>query len=104
MEDVEFEKLFAVFSSDQQEARYILSPSLMQKITALKNKFSNDMYLAFRKGSLYIGVSSTKDFFAPNLFGNIDDYETIEKHYLLIKNLFDIAEELGLNTRIWTKE
>ena len=104
MEDVEFEKLFAVFSTDQQEARYILSPSLMQKITALKNKFSNDMYLAFRKGSLYIGVSSTKDFFAPNLFGNIDDYETIEKHYLLIKNLFEIAEELGLNTRIWTKE
>jgi uncharacterized membrane protein len=104
MEDVEFEKLFAVFSTDQQEARYILSPSLMQKITALKNKFSNDMYLAFRKGSLYIGVSSTKDFFAPNLFGNIDDYETIEKHYFLIKNLLDIAEELGLNTRIWTKE
>ncbi|MGE0636279.1 MAG: DUF3137 domain-containing protein [Bacteroidia bacterium] len=104
MEDVEFEKLFAVFSSDQQEARYILSPSLMQKITALKNKFSNDMYLAFRNGSLYIGVAATKDFFAPNLFGNIDDYETIEKHYLLIKNLFDIAEELGLNTRIWTKQ
>jgi hypothetical protein len=104
MEDVEFEKLFAVFSSDQQEARYILSPSLMQKITALKNKFSNDVYIAFRKGSLFIGISNTADFFAPNLFGNIDDYQTIEKHYLLIKNLFDIAEELGLNTRIWTKE
>lgn len=104
MEDVEFEKLFAVFSTDQQEARYILSPSLMQKITALKNKFSNDMYLAFRKGSLYIGVSSTKDFFAPNLFGNIDDFETFEKHYQLIKTILDIAEELGLNTRIWTKE
>lgn len=104
MEDVEFEKLFAVFSSDQQEARYILSPSLMQQITALKNKFSNDVYIAFRKGSLFIGISNTADFFAPNLFGNIDDYETIEKHYLLIKNLFDIAEELGLNTRIWTKE
>ena len=104
MEDMEFEKLFAVFSTDQQQARYILSPSLMQKITALKNKFSNDVYIAFSKGSLYIAVSGTYDFFAPNLFGNIDDYETIEKHYLLIKNLFDIAEELGLNTRIWTKE
>ncbi len=104
MEDVEFEKLFAVFSSDQQEARYILSPSLMQKITSLKNKFSNDVYLSFSKGSLYIGISHSKDFFAPNLFGNIDDYETIEKHYLLIKNMLDIAEELGLNTRIWTKE
>lgn len=104
MENVEFEKLFAVFSTDQQEARYILSPSLMQKITTLKNKFSNDVHIAFTKGSLYIGISSTKDFFAPNLFGNIDDYETIEKHYLLIKNLFDIADELGLNTRIWTKQ
>ncbi len=104
MEDVEFEKIFAVFSTDQQEARYILSPSLMQKITALKNKFSNDVHIAFCKGSLYIGISNTKDFFAPNLFGNIDDFETIEKHYLLIKNIFDIAEELGLNTRIWTKQ
>lgn len=103
MEDVEFEKLFAVFSTDQQEARYILSPSLMQKISNLKNKFSNDVHIAFSKGSIYIGISSIKDFFAPNLFGNIDDYETIEKHYLLIKNLFDIVDELGLNTRIWTK-
>lgn len=104
MEDVGFEKLFAVFSTDQQEARYILSPSLMQKITALKSKFTNNMYLAFRNGNLYIGIESSNDFFAPNLFGNIDDYETIEKHYLMIKNLFDIAEELGLNTRIWTKQ
>lgn len=103
MEDVEFEKQFAVFASDQQEARYILSPSLMQKITGLKSKFNNDMYLAFRNGSVYIGIESMNDFFAPNLFGNIDDYETIEKHYLLLKNMFDIAEELGLNTRIWTK-
>ena len=103
LEDVEFEKLFAVFSTDQQEARYILSPSLMQKITALKNKFSNDVYLAFRNGSVYIAVSNSRDFFAPNLFGNIDDYETIEKHYILIKNLLDIVKELGLNTRIWTK-
>jgi hypothetical protein len=76
----------------------------MQKITALKNRFSNDVYLAFRKGNLHIGISNSKDFFAPNLFGNIDDYETIEKHYLLIKNLLDIADELGLNTRIWTKQ
>jgi len=103
LEDAEFEKQFAVFSSDQQEARYILSPSMLQKITSLKNKFSNDMYLAFRNGSVYIAIESTTDFFAPNLFGNIDDFETIEKHYLLIKNLLDIAEELGLNTRIWTK-
>ncbi len=104
LEDVEFEKLFAVFSSNQQEARYILSPSLMQKITALKNKFSNDMYLAFSKNSVYIGIEGLNDFFAPNLFGNIDNYETVEKHFLLIQDLLAIADELGLNTRIWTKE
>jgi hypothetical protein len=103
MEDVEFEKAFAVFSNDQQEARYILSPSLMQRINSFKSKFSNDMYLAFRNGNLYIAISGYSDFFAPNLFGNIDDYETIEKHYILLKILLDITNELGLNTRIWTK-
>lgn len=103
MEDVEFEKEFAVFSSGQQQARYILSPSLMQKITSLKKKFHNEMYLAFRNDHLYIGIESMSDFFEPNLFGDIADYETIEGHFLLMRTLFEIADELGLNTRIWTK-
>lgn len=102
-EDMEFEKLFAVFSSDEQQARYILTPSMQQKITALKSKFSNDMYFSFVNGNLYIGIESGNDFFAPNIFGNIDDYQSVEKHYLLVKNMLDIANELGLNTRIWTK-
>ena len=45
MEDPEFEKLFVVYGSDQIEARYILSTSLMRRITDFKEKTKKDIYL-----------------------------------------------------------
>ncbi|MFI5171320.1 MAG: DUF3137 domain-containing protein, partial [Chitinophagales bacterium] len=43
LEDPEFEKMFAVYSTDAVEARYILSTKLVERITALKNVFYQDM-------------------------------------------------------------
>jgi len=39
LEDIEFEDEFSVYSTDQVEARYILSPAMMRRILELKNKF-----------------------------------------------------------------
>ena len=39
LEDPEFEKLFVVFSTDQVEARYILTPAIMHALVELRKRF-----------------------------------------------------------------
>lgn len=47
LEDPEFEKHFAVYSSDQVQAGYILSTSLMSRIVDFKEKSSRRIHLSF---------------------------------------------------------
>ena len=47
LEDTEFEKAFCVYSNDQVEARYILSPKLMERIVELKGSSKNTFFINF---------------------------------------------------------
>jgi len=105
LEDVEFEKNFAVYSTDQVEARYILSPALMQRILSLKLRFNTKVALSFIGSHVYIAITINKNLFeAPWLFSPVDNYKQLEEYYDDIGMCVKIVEILDLNTRIWTKE
>ncbi len=105
LEDVEFEKNFAVYSTDQVEARYILSPALMQRILSLKLRFNTKVALSFIGSHVYIAITINKNLFeAPWLFSSVDNYKQLEEYYDEIGMCVKIVEILDLNTRIWTKE
>jgi hypothetical protein len=105
LEDVEFEKHFAIYGTDQVEARYILSPALMQRILNLKQKFNTKVALSFIGSHVYIAITINKTLFeAPWLFSPVDNQKQLEEYYNDIKMCIDIVELLDLNTRIWTKE
>lgn len=103
LEDVDFEKEFAVYSSDQTEARYILSTSLMRRILQLKQSWDSNIYLSFSDGKIYLAIRTTKDFFKVNFYKPI----TVQKIWVYLEELLaclDMIEELNLNLRIWSKE
>lgn len=105
LEDVEFEKHFAIYGTDQVEARYILSPALMQRILNLKQKFNTKVALSFIGSHVYIGITINKTLFeAPWLFSSVDNYKQLEEYHNDIAMCVEIVELLDLNTRIWTKE
>jgi len=105
LEDVEFEKAFAIYSTDQVEARYILSPALMERILNLKRKFNTQVALSFIGSHVYIAITVNKNLFeAPWLFSSVDNYKQLEEYHNDIKMCIEIVEILDLNTRIWTKE
>ena len=104
LEDPEFEKEFCVYASDQVEARYILSPSLMQRIVEFKRKWNTKVYLSFRDSKVYIAIKLDKNLFETRLFKSIVDYNFIEANIRFLILLTGIVEDLNLNTRIWTKE
>jgi len=104
LEDPEFEKEFCVYADDQIEARYILSPALMQRIVAFKQKWKSKVYLSFRDSKVYIAIDLKKNLFETRLFKTIVDYNFIEENIRFLELLIGVVEDLNLNTRIWTKK
>jgi len=103
LEDVEFEKEFVVYGSDQVEARYILSPSLMLRILEFKKKAGRKIHLSFVDSWVNLAISFKRDLFEANLFGKPLSYEKILEYFNDLQLAIGIVEELRLNTRIWTK-
>ncbi len=59
LEDPVFEKQFQVYSSDQVEARYLLTPSFMQRLLDIRSVFPNaQIQAAFEQSSLYLAIDT----------------------------------------------
>ena len=104
LEDPRFEKEFCVYGDDQVEARYILTPSLMERILAYSKKWNTNLYLSFLDSKVYIAISMYKDLFELRPFKPAADYTFIEESLRFLTLITEVVEDLSLNTRIWTKE
>jgi hypothetical protein len=104
LEDPEFEKLFVVYGDDQVEARYILSTSLMSRITEFKKKSGRDIFLSFVDDKVIVALPYKKDLFEPHLFRSIMDYPAVEEYFRDLQFVLSLVGDLNLNTRIWSKE
>ncbi|NVO10798.1 MAG: DUF3137 domain-containing protein [Bacteroidales bacterium] len=103
LEDNEFNKVFFVLSSDQVEARYILTPSLMQRILNYRRKIKRNISISFVENRLYCMVPSNINLFEPALFEPFD-FEFVMRNYNPLKLFTDIVDDLNLNVRIWSKQ
>jgi hypothetical protein len=107
LEDAEFEQLFAVRSTDQVEARYILSTSLMQRLTEFRRQLNTDVSIAFADSSIFIAISTSKDHFEPPSLwrgsATLLKHE-VEEYFKDVRLAEQIVEDLNLNLRIWSKQ
>jgi hypothetical protein len=67
LEDPRFTKRFSVSSSDQVEARYLLTPAMMERILAVDDRFGGRMQIAFSGSRVIIAVSMGWDSLSPNI-------------------------------------
>ena len=103
LEDPEFEREFVVYGSDQIEARYILSTSLMERILQFKGKTGKRIYLSFVGSRVFVAVPYNKNLFEPRLFSTLLDFGPIAQYFEDLQLAIGIVEDLNLNTRIWSK-
>jgi len=103
MDNSEFEKEFVVYSTDQIEARYILTPSLMQKIVEFKKGSKHPICLSFVGGNIYIAIKSNKDSFEPSVFRSLLKYKIAMQYINTLHLSIGIIEELKLNQKLWSK-
>ncbi len=104
LEDIEFEKEFKVYSTDQIEARYILSTSLMQRIVNYKKKTKSDILMSFVDSNIYIGIPIKGQLFEPKIFGKLLHENTLKNYFEHFELVISVVEELNLNLRIWNKQ
>lgn len=102
LEDVTFEDRFNVYSNNQVEARYILTPKIMQRIVELENRFNENIYLSFRGRNVFIAISESYDMFENNFHDEVS-FNQIERFLEEVNSILAIINDLDLNLRIWTK-
>jgi len=102
-EDVRFNERFHTISSDQQDARYILTPAMMSHLSDYRDKLGMDVSFAFVENRLYCSIPLKKDLFEHRLFKPMDRDFIVESLQPVL--LFtDIVSDLELNLRIWSKK
>ena len=65
LEDPEFEKLFVVYADDEVEARMVLTPAMMRRMTRLRQSFNRDLMISFNGDTFYFASDTPDGFLRP---------------------------------------
>lgn len=102
LEDVTFEREFEVFSSDQIEARYLLTTAFMERILKLRELYhGQSIEISFYQNKILLAIDTREDMFEPCTFFktnlNKKNMDIVLEQMLTI---FSIIRLLKLNQRI----
>lgn len=102
LENLEFDDKFQTLSNNQTEARYILTPVMMERIIDYGEKVGKNLSISFVKNRLYCTIPMIKDLFEPSIFKPID-LSFVSQSIEPVLLFTDIVKDLDLNMRIWSK-
>ena len=103
MDNHKFEQEFVVFSSDQIEARYILTPSMMERLLEFKRKSIYPLYISFVNDCIHIVICTNKNNFEANLFQSVTNHNAAFEYILHINLASTLVNNLKLNQKLWGK-
>ena len=103
MDNTKFEKAFVVYSTNQIEARYILSHTIMEKLLTFKKKSQQDIYISFVGEDIHMAIYYNKDMFEPSVFKSLLEYKVAMEYVDTLHLALGIVEELKLNQKLWSK-
>ncbi len=107
LEDATFGKLFKTFTSDEVEARYILTPALQERFVKLTDqiyKMSGEkrVLVSFYENRVMILVPSKKDRFEANILRPMK-LQQVKDDFNTMHVMIGVINELNLNRRIWAR-
>ena len=86
MEDIVFESEYNVYTNNDVEARYLITPSFMDRIKSIKSVFKSDSaFVSFICGNFFLGLKS---------YENLFDYASMEKSLSDPKPFVKMSEEI----------
>ena len=101
LEDVKFNKKFDVFTDNDLESRYLLTPSFMEKLKNISLTFNtNKLSCAFFKSYLVIAIPSVQDLFSIGaLHISIEDKQQYLKMYDEIISIIKLIDHFKLDQK-----
>ncbi len=94
LEDPRFAKQFVVYSTDQIEARYVLSSKLMERIVEFKEQFGQSILLSFHNQRMYLAVSNDNGLFSFSS-EKLNTIQVLEEMVNDVEMALEIVTELG---------
>lgn len=104
LENTVFDEIFVTYSKNQIEARYILTPAMMERILDLNQKSDDTISLSFINSKLYIAFPLSHNYFEAPIHSSLLAPDLLTDDLSIVQFMHDIVHELDLNTRIWGKE
>ena len=101
MEDVEFNKLYNIYTDDEVEARYVLTTSFIERLKNINLAFKcKNTRCAFRKNNLYIALSTNQDLFSVgSLIKPVADKKQFEDLCNQFASILALVDTLKLNIK-----
>lgn len=113
LEDPVLESAYDFYSTDQQQARYVLSTTMMERIKQFSIRTDKKLFFCFKNSKMHLAIPNKRDLFDPDIakenrrqkpdLDNILNREEIFTYFKDITFLIGIVEDFNLNTRIWSK-
>ena len=95
LEDPVFEKAFEVYTTDQVEARYLLTPAFMERLVALETAFrGKKLRCAFSDGDMMLCLEGDDLFDTGSMFNRLDDPERMRSILNDFSSIFYLLDEL----------
>ncbi|OYT17878.1 MAG: hypothetical protein B7C24_00420 [Bacteroidetes bacterium 4572_77] len=104
LENPEFEKEYVVYASSQIEARYVLTPTMMEAMTNIRKQYPFAFHFSFVGNRVNCAISFKEALFEPKIMKSGVSYKDVEYIHHLFGLIELLINEMNLNTRIWTKE
>ncbi|MCM0666046.1 DUF3137 domain-containing protein [Flavobacterium tyrosinilyticum] len=104
LENTVFDEIFVTYSKNQIEARYILTPAMMERILDLNNKCDETISISFIHSKMYIAFPLSHNYFEAPIHSSLLASDLLTDDLSIVQFMQDIVHELDLNTRIWGKE
>lgn len=96
MESDYFNKHFIVKTVNEHDAYYILTPALMERIQALKEKYRT-LIMYFSAGRLCVGIEGCTDTFDPPMMRKLSYPEEKERVRRDVQDIIDVIEIMTQN-------
>jgi hypothetical protein len=94
LEDPNFNKAFAVFGSDQVEAREILTPTFMQRLSDLESGYAGQhIRCAFSQTELLIALEAPNRFEMGSMFSSLVERSRVETIARNLEQVFKLIDE-----------
>lgn len=101
LEDPVFERIFEVYSSDQVEARYLLTTAFMDRLVRIACKNKNfSLTCSFENGKIHFGFVSSKDWFEIPLHKPATDIRNYQAILMELASILSVADALRLDENL----